>query len=317
MTISGIVVTYNPPAEFMDHLEVWMSQVDQLLLVDDGSTPEWREHACRSIKEKYKRVDFLFNQGNLGIAASLNRGFVRLMEEHQDLAFVFDQDSLPSPGMVAAILDVHQNHPDRSRIAIVAPNIIIPSANNSFSFLQPRGRFSYKRIRCADQQSLEDVSIVITSGAMYNLDAYRQIGPFREDFFIDYVDTEYCLRARQQGYKIVVACRAQLRHRLGSQIEKRFGPITMHPTFHSPARWYYINRNRIRMIRTYALVFPHWLLYDFRANVNGLARLVLFEDRKMVKILAMAWGAWDGLTNRMGPISPERRSLFLRNASDG
>ena len=41
---------------------------------------------------------------------------------------------------------------------------------------------------------------------MYNLKIYKQVGLFRDDFFIDYIDTEYCLRIRQQGFNIIVAC---------------------------------------------------------------------------------------------------------------
>lgn len=316
MKTTAVVVTYNPPAEFADHLDAWMSQVDQLVVVDNGSAPAWRDDVRRLTQTRLAGVEFIWNETNLGIAASLNRGFARLMDQGHELAFVFDQDSRPSPGMVAEMLQVYDRHPDRSRVAIVAPNIDIPSSNNSLSFLQPYGPFLFRRVRCTDQRTLEGISVVITSGALYNLRAYSQIGPFREDLFIDYVDTEYCLRARQHGYNLVVACHARLQHRFGNQRERRFGPITMHPSFHSPLRWYYISRNRVPVTRTYALRFPHWFLYEFVLNMYGLVRLVLFEDRKADKFLAMLLGAWDGLLNRLGPISDGRRSLFARHESE-
>ncbi len=159
---------------------------------------------------------------------------------------------------------------------------------------------------------LENISTVITSESLYNLKAYQKICPFRGDFFIGYVDTEYCLRAKQHGYNIVVACNARLYHRLGNQQKKQFGPLTMHPTFHSPLRWYYISRNRIPMFRLYALQFPYWFLYELIVNSYGLARLLLFEDQKARKMLALLLGIFDGLSQRMGPISNSRKALIAQ-----
>ena len=289
-----------------------MSQVDSLVIVDNGSAPAWRDDICRLIQAKFTGVEFISNEANVGIAASLNRGFARLMEMGLSLAFVFDQDSQPSAGMVDEMLDVYEQHPGRAGLAIVAPSIYIPSSDNSLSFLQARGPFFYRRARCSAGRTLEDVTIVITSGALYSLNVYRQIGPFREDFFIDYVDTEYCLRAHRHGYNIVVACQARLEHQFGNQRERRLGPLTMHPSFHSPLRWYYISRNRVPVTREYGVRFPHWFLYESLLNINGLARLVLFEDHKAAKFLGMALGAWDGLLGHLGPASSARRAFLAR-----
>ncbi len=311
MKTTAVVVTFNPPHEFLDHIGVWLSQVDELMIVDDGSSPAWQKDVGGLIQSRYPNVEFIANGSNRGIAASLNQGFARLLEKDQPLTFVFDQDSTPAPGMVAEMLSVYEAHPRRDRLAIVAPHVAVSSASTSSSFLIPRGRFFFRRVRCTDQALLEDVSIVISSGALYDLQAYCKIGAFREDFFIDYVDTEYCLRARQLGYEIVVACAASLNHELGNQREARFGPLTMHPTFHSPVRWYYISRNRIPMIWRYVWRFPYWFFYELVVNTYGLVRLILFEDHKGRKVLAMVLGTWDGLRNRLGPISKGRRALLV------
>jgi rhamnosyltransferase len=142
---------------------------------------------------------------------------------------------------------------------------------------------------------------VITSGTLYDLQVYQQIGPFQDDFFIDYVDTDYSLRARQYGYRSMVACNALLNHRLGSRQKRVFLGGDHYPTFHSPLRWYYISRNRIPMLRRYALRFPHWLTYETVASFYWLAKMLLFETRKAAKLRAFFLGTLDGLRGRMGP----------------
>ena len=313
----ALVVTHASPDGFLDSVEAWLSQVDQLIVVDNGSTPEWRAEVCAVLRARAKPVEFVFNDRNLGVAAAFNIGFAWLLGHGFESAFLFDQDSVPASGMVAEILDVYENHPQRASLAMVAPNISVPSANTTASFLVPRGRFLFRRARCIGGRMLEDVSIIISSGALYNLAAFQQIGPFREDFFIDYVDTDYCLRARQRGYKIVVACRAGLVHELGRQQEARLGPLTMHPTFHSPVRWYYISRNRIPMMLSHAWRWPHWFLYELVINTYGLVRWLLFEDHKAAKLLAIVLGTWDGFAHHMGPISAAREAVLERTMAGG
>ncbi len=315
MTIA-LVVTHASPDKFLDSVGAWLSQVNRLLVVDNGSTLEWRNRICKALEPEADRVEFIFNDRNLGIAAALNIGFAWLLDRGFQSAFVSDQDSRPAPGMVSEMLDLYRGHSRTTRIAIVAPNVSVPSARATASFLVPRGPVFFQRVRPKEQRVLDDVSIVISSGALYDLGAYRDIGPFREDFFVDYVDTDYCLRAKQRGYHIVVACRATLIHQLGDQKEARVGPLTMHPTFHSPLRWYYISRNRVPMLLTYAWRWPHWFFYELFINAYGLVRLILFEDHKLAKFLAIILGTWDGLLRRLGPVSPGRQALFVQSEPD-
>ena len=157
----------------------------------------------------------------------------------------------------------------------------------------------YERVSC-DGNVLEDVTYVITSGSLYDLAAYQKIGPFREDFFIDYVDTEYCLRGKEKGYKIVVACKAHLEHRQGERQKRVFLGRDHYPTFHSPLRWYFFGRNRIIMLRQYAFRFPHWLLYEIVASLYTFTKMLLFETQKWAKLYALFQGTLDGIRGHMG-----------------
>ena len=43
------------------------------------------------------------------------------------------------------------------------------------------------------------------------------IGLPRADFFMDFFDFEYCLRARSHGYRIAVITRSKLAHEIGKR----------------------------------------------------------------------------------------------------
>jgi GT2 family glycosyltransferase len=51
-------------------------------------------------------------------------------------------------------------------------------------------------------ESIKDVRLAINSGSLYNLPLLKRIGWFNENYFVDCVDYEFCVRARRSGYKI-------------------------------------------------------------------------------------------------------------------
>lgn len=50
--------------------------------------------------------------------------------------------------------------------------------------------------------SFQDVRLAISSGSLFNLNALQQIGWHNENYFVDCVDYEFCVRARRCGFKI-------------------------------------------------------------------------------------------------------------------
>ncbi len=306
----GLVVLFQPDPAFISNLHTLLAQLSPLLVVDNGSGAE----TCQTLeKEAWANpsLQTQFNQSNLGVAAALNQGFQWALDQGFDHLVVFDQDSLPASDMTAQLLAAYRAQPAPERIAILAPQIRDAVTGERITYLKKRGAFSMQRVSC-QTGTLEDISLVITSGSLNNLAAYRELGGFREDFFIDYVDTEYCLRAQANGYRIAVACNAVLYHRLGDQQRKRIGSLTLRPTFHSPLRWYYINRNRMVMYASYTLKFPHWALYDFMVGAYAFLKMLLYEDQKLRKVLAVMMGIFDGLFRRMGPIASSRRHWLVK-----
>jgi rhamnosyltransferase len=299
-SVCGVIVTFNPTEDFLIHLDALREQVTSVTIVDNGSTGSSKSMLSRLANDR--KVYLLSNDSNLGVAKALNQGFHWAKEKGFNWVLSMDQDSFPAKNMVKEMLEIFYQYPHRDKVVIVSPQVSDPQISIKARYLQPRLKLFFKRATCEDDW-LDDISIVITSGSLHNLKAYEMVGIFREDFFIDYVDTEYCLRAVSKGYKIIVACNARLYHRLGNRRRVQIGPLVFYPTFHSPDRWYYLGRNRIPMIRAYGCRFPHWLLYDFIAGLYGLSRMLLFEDAKRNKLGAFFCGIRHGLQGRMGKMS--------------
>jgi rhamnosyltransferase len=294
--VCGIVVIYNPPKSLSVTVERLARQVPNIVLVDNYLKPVFKRQLDRLAS---KRVEVLQKPRNLGIAAALNQGLQRAVDLDNAWAITLDQDGRPAADMIARLCAAYREMKDPERIAILAPGIFNRGLDKSTYYLRPRFGPFYERERC-DGGILESFSAVITSGSMINLRVFQELGGYREDFFMDFVDTEYCLRARKSGYKIAVACGARLEHVLGKRREVRVIGLRLYPTFHPPQRWYTISRNRVVMMRMHALRFPHWFTYEIAASLFTLVRRLLAEDERPAKLRAVWRGFLDGLRGKTG-----------------
>jgi len=301
-SVCAVIVTYQPDPQITRRLDSLTNQVAHVIVVDNASESAIVDRL--GLWAESHDADILLNRQNLGIAAALNQGFELSLAKGYEYVLALDQDSQALPDMVHTQLGVYRSHSRKDQIAIVAPQVEDPEVGMRNKYLRPKGRLLLERVRC-NGEIIDRVSIVISSGGLFSLGAFRAIGPFRDDYFIDYVDTEYCLRARRKGYEIVVACSAHLAHKWGGIQRVRLGQVDLLPTFHPPDRWYYISRNRVPTIRTYGLQFPNWLLFDLMLAVWWVIRMLLFEDRRLAKLAAILRGTVDGLRGKMGPLPLE------------
>lgn len=54
----------------------------------------------------------------------------------------------------------------------------------------------------AADHSVQEVRLAISSGSLFNLTVLQQIGWHNENYFVDCVDYEFCVRVRRYGFKI-------------------------------------------------------------------------------------------------------------------
>ena len=71
--------------------------------------------------------------------------------------------------------------------------------------------------RTADRHAaVDDRPSIITSGMLVRRSAFADVPGFREDFFVDCVDSDFCLRVRRSGRRVVRDAALVLPHSIGS-----------------------------------------------------------------------------------------------------
>jgi rhamnosyltransferase len=279
--VCAILVSYHPDAELPLRVTRILEQAGALVIVDNGSG-EGAQQMLRRIAAD-SRVSLVLNPANLGVASALNSGVEHARAAGFSWVLLLDQDSDPYEGMLRSLIEVRAAYPEPARVAVIGAGLADET--------QP-----------APREAWEEVESVITSGSLIPLSVHAALGPFRDEFFIDYVDTEYCFRARAQGYRVIKTTEPLMTHTIGAPTRHDVLGIQKWTTNHSPDRRYYIARNDTVMLREYGgYAFGSWALKSLGRRLRTCKRIVLYEQSKSRKIAAVWGGWWDGVRGRLGP----------------
>lgn len=285
--VCAILITYHPDVEFPLRLSRIAPQVDAIVIVDNGSEQS-EVTMLREVAED-SAVTLVLNSENLGIARALNIGIERAAARGYRFVLLMDQDSRAEADMVPALLATYESFPGNERLAIVGAGFGEIDSHNA-NTLAPI------------EEPWQDAEWVITSGTLMPVAAYAAIGPFREEFFIDYVDIDYCIRARANGYRVIKTRRPLMSHSIGAPKQHRFLWTKKWTSNHSADRRYYIARNNVIFLREGGRhPLGLWTLKSLLTCFKSFRRVLLYEQNKTSKSIAVFSGWWDGLRRRMGP----------------
>lgn len=286
--VCAVIVTYRPGGDISSRIERAAAETSRVVVVDNGSDAATVD-ALRALTSRLP-VDLVLNASNLGVAAALNQGVRHAKANGCGWALLLDHDTVVRPGISATLFAARSAHPQPDRVAIVGSNYV-ETAN---------GRALIEET--SNSVGWVDRLVAITAGSLLSIAAFDAVGPFRDELFIDDVDTEYCLRLRARGYTVIVATQVTIDHTIGAaHHEHRFLWRTVRPLNYSPTRWYYLVRNSFVVAREYGHVAPGWGSRHVAAHLKWALKGVLFEKDRGAKLREIVRGTWHGLRGRLGP----------------
>ena len=241
-------------------------------------------------------IEYQPNGENVGVATAINQGVEALLRTGFETAILFDQDSEP-PTMLLTELPAVIAHANEAgdRVALAGPAYDDPRLRGVAPFV----RFKYwtlERIVPEGDQPI-DVDFLISSGSCINLRYWSDIGPMDDALFIDFVDLEWCVRAKKKGYCVLGVPWVRMSHELGGEPVRIFGRA--YP-MHGPLRHYYQFRNVIALMRRSSMPLAWKTTEVIKLPVRML--IYCFFPSRRKEHLSMAWrGLRDGWRGRLGP----------------
>jgi rhamnosyltransferase len=287
---TGCVVVFYRPDQACIERANRIALVHHVVVVDNTEEPSSAQALGLSA-----RITYLPNCANRGIATALNQGVSRLISGGFGAAFLFDQDSEPSEALLLQLPELLAGYVARDeRVALMGPAYDDARLGGIAPFVRFR-YFKLQRVAPIGEQPIE-VDFLITSGSCVNLRYWSDVGPMDDELFIDFVDLEWCARARHKGFRVLGVPWLTLTHELG---EKPIRVLGRTYPMHSALRHYYLFRN------TVALMLRGYMPCNWKSTelVKLPGRLLIYSllPPHGGSHLRMAFkGMWDAVRGRMG-----------------
>lgn len=282
--ICAIIVSHTPDQDFMDNVKILTEQVGKIVVVNNGSSNLDQAFANQDGENKTVLIS---NKTNLGQGKALSQGMEWCIKNNYSWVLLLDQDSKVDPMMVENQIAAYENFLGEE-VAIVGVNCIYKGTNEIKYKIPETGKKYFER------------DVVMISGMLLSVEAYEKTGKFREEFFIDSIDADYCLRLRKNKFKIIIAYKAMMVQRVGNEGRiKRFLWKKILVTNHSAKRCYYMTRNGLILVKEYLFLEPYWcfrrIIWYFLVKPLFI---ILYEEDKKNKIKNIIKGIFDALINK-------------------
>lgn len=189
----------------------------RVLVVDNGSF----DGVLERVAERWPQVATLQTGTNLGFAGGMNRGVAWALRNRADTITVLNNDTLVSPGAIAALARIA-----RAGVA-VSPEVRYADGSERVWFgggvvdgaTSLARHLSEGELRALPSSAaggfrrsevLAGCCITATAGT------WQRVGPFDERYFLMFEDSDWSLRATRAGIPLVVSTDVVIHHRVSA-----------------------------------------------------------------------------------------------------
>jgi len=250
------------------------------------------DDAIETILSNSAGVHVLRSEKNVGQGAGLNRVMEAAANAAATHVVLFDQDSTPPPDLADALLmrfaTIERNG---VKLAALGPKLVTPPGTRYLPI-------TYWRRKPKPGEPQGAVDFLPTSGTLLSLDAWRDVGPFRSDYFIGGIDVEWCYRAWAKGWACAVADDITMEHRWGE--DDRGDKVGSQFLRQSPDRLYYYLRNAADGLRLSHMPVCWKRRQLTRMTAQATLAALMRRDFPLTEALRAVRDGWRG---KLGPLS--------------
>lgn len=285
-----LITCYMPPDSFRQKICNAAMFCRYIVVVDN--TP-----GSAFLNDLPQNVRLISTGENLGLARALNFGVEFLKSLKSQICIFFDQDTSIDVKILNSLINRYN---------------YIKSLGFYKSIVGPKPLDDAKLyVAGSNNASCVEVSCLQTSGMLVPLHLIPDDVNFNEDFFLDFVDYDYCWRLNCVGWHIYLDNSIVMPHRLGYE-EKKFLGVVYHVP--APYRHYFQFRDGLNIlftnyapwckrIRLFIILAPKFLIYP------------IIMDRGLERLRWMLLGIFDFIRRVKGVGSAYEKLCVHRRAS--
>jgi rhamnopyranosyl-N-acetylglucosaminyl-diphospho-decaprenol beta-1,3/1,4-galactofuranosyltransferase len=246
--VIAVVVTYNRRDLLLEALAAVLAQTrpaDAVIVVDNAST----DGAAAAVRRQFPSVQLAELARNTGGAGGFACGIALALDGSADLVWLMDDDTVPEPGALRALLDARERHPAYpARPPALLASRVVWTDGRAHPMNTPRAKpFAGRGEReaaaaagCVPIRSASFVSVLVDAGVC------RERGLPQADYFLWNDDFEFTTRVLRGNVGLLCPASTVV-HKTAV-----FGATDSDPG----QRFFYEVRNKIWTLRTRAPLAP-------------------------------------------------------------
>jgi GT2 family glycosyltransferase len=262
----------------------------KVVVLDNASS----DGSVETIRHCFPDAHIIELDRNLGYAGNNNAGITAALALEADWIFLLNEDTILAADCLLRLVEAGES--DR-RIAVVGPMVyhhdeptVIQSAGGRLGRYWQSTHIAQNQVDQGQFVEPNEVDWISGCAIMIRGAAVEQVGMLDGRFFYYWEDTEWCLRIRRGGWRIMHVPKAKLWHK---GVQRNYRP--------QPLVTYYSSRNRLLMLAKHHAPPVVWL-YSWMQILRTLTSWTLKPQwRSMSEHRDAMWrGTMDFLRHRWG-----------------
>jgi rhamnopyranosyl-N-acetylglucosaminyl-diphospho-decaprenol beta-1,3/1,4-galactofuranosyltransferase len=299
--VTAVVVTYNRRDLLLEALAAVAAQSrapDAVIVVDNAST----DGTAAAVRARFPAVRLAELTSNTGGAGGFAYGMSLALADGADLIWLMDDDTVPEPGALRALLTARDRHPGppvlvASRVVWTDGRAHPMNTPRAKPFVSKAERLAAEAVGCTPVRSASFVSILVEA------EACRARGLPQADYFLWNDDFEFTTRLLRGNAGLLCPASVAV-HKTAS-----FGGTNTDP---GRERFFYEVRNKIWMLKTRAPLAPLERLAYGGSTVRRWARTFAGSHERRALGSALVKGIAAGVRTSPRPTAEVLAGIALK-----
>lgn len=252
----------------------------EIVLVDNGST----DGSAEAFSSNRGAFVFLQNEDNLGFSEGNNVGIRDALARGSEYILLLNNDTVIDKNALTHLIQAAESNPD---IGIVGPKILfyhdperIWFAGGVLDFIEGSSHRGGGRLDDGSFDEAAEADYITGCALLIKAEVIKEIGLMSNDYFLLFEETDWCLRAKNSGYRILYVPEARVFHKCSAS----FGRSAKSNWVRPPSWVYYYVRNNLLLIRK---------------HLSGTLRVKAFWSCLKRSFRWVEWGTKSGSKRRL------------------
>lgn len=263
--------TINDTVECINSLKNIDYSNYEIAVVDNSETMD----CYNSLTGKFNEYKIIRADENLGYANGNNIGIKYALDNGADYICVLNNDVIVENDFLSKIVKVlNENedagiagpciceYKDRSKVQCAGASISL------YTGLTKR----IGRGMLYDNSNKENYDVDFLGGASFvcKREVFERVGLIPENYFLFFEETEFCIKAKKSGYRLICVNESKVYHKGSSTISK-FGGLS----------YYFLNRNRVVFIKRNCNIIQK-TVFSIYIFIEAVGRIIIRKEPKLL-----------------------------------